>query len=63
MDETTGTTPPAPEAPAPPPAAPPAPAPLGADMSGRPGPVSDTSKLLAALGYLIWIVALIALLI
>lgn len=30
---------------------------------GRPGPASDTSKLLAALGYLIWIVALIAILI
>jgi uncharacterized membrane protein len=31
--------------------------------TGRPGPASDTSKLLAALGYLIPIVALIALLI
>ncbi len=30
---------------------------------GRPGPASDTSKLLAALGYLIGIVALIAILI
>jgi uncharacterized membrane protein len=42
--------------PMPPMAAPPA-------TSGRPGPVSDTSKLLAALGYPIWIVALIAILI
>ena len=32
-------------------------------MGGRPGPVNDTSKLLAALGYPIWIVALIAILI
>jgi uncharacterized membrane protein len=31
--------------------------------TGRPGPESDTSKLLAALGYPIWIVALIAILI
>lgn len=29
----------------------------------RPGPENDTSKLLAALGYIIWIVALIAILI
>lgn len=41
-------------------APPPAPAP---DMSGRPGPASDNSKLMAALGYPIWIVALIMLLI
>jgi uncharacterized membrane protein len=32
-------------------------------MSGRPAPASDTSKLLAAAGYIIWIVALIAILI
>jgi len=32
-------------------------------MTGRPAPASDTSKLLAALGYPIWIVALIAILI
>jgi uncharacterized membrane protein len=31
-------------------------------QTGRPGPVNDTSKLLAAGGYLIWIVALIAVL-
>ncbi len=73
MDENTGMTPPAPEAPEPPaapapepagyaPAAPPAPAPA-ADMGGRPGPVTDTSKILAAVGYLVWPVALIAILI
>jgi uncharacterized membrane protein len=39
---------------------PPAPMPSAAS---RPGPVNDTSKLLAALGYPIWIVALIAILI
>jgi uncharacterized membrane protein len=32
-------------------------------MTGRPGPVNDTSKLLAALGYPIGIVAIIAILI
>lgn len=42
----------------PPPAAPPP-----ADMSGRPGPASDTSKLLAAISYPLWIPALIAILI
>lgn len=79
MDETSGTTPmdpgpaevpAAPEPPAPPappapyaaPAAPMAP-PAAAGMSGRPAPVTDTSKLLAALGYLIWPVALVAMLI
>ena len=48
----------------PPPAYTPAPpqAPMPA-ATGRPGPVNDTSKLLAALGYPIWIVALIAILI
>jgi uncharacterized membrane protein len=48
----------------PPPAAPtPPPMPAAPMMSGRPAPASDTSKLLAALGYPIWIVALIAILI
>lgn len=43
----------------PPPAAPPP-----ADMSGRPGPVNDTSKILAALSYPLWFpVAIIAFLI
>ncbi len=58
MDENTGTpTPPAPPAPgAPVPGAPQA-------TADRPGPASDTSKLLAALGYIFWIVALIAILI
>lgn len=41
----------------------PPPAPPSADMSGRPGPVSDTSKLLAAISYPLWIPALIAILI
>ncbi len=70
MDETTGMTPPAPEAPEPPytpapeaAAPPPPPAPPVEVMAGRPGPVTDTSKILAALGYLIWPVALIAILI
>jgi uncharacterized membrane protein len=48
----------------PPPAAPtPPPMPMGAPVSGRPGPASDTSKILAALGYPIPIIALIAILI
>jgi uncharacterized membrane protein len=34
-----------------------------APASGRPAPASDTSRLFAALGYPIWIVALIAILI
>jgi uncharacterized membrane protein len=49
-----------------PPPAPPVPpmAPLMAPGTpGRPAPASDTSKLLAAIGYPIWIVALIAILI
>lgn len=33
------------------------------DMGGRPGPVNDTSKLLAALSYPIWIVGIVAILI
>jgi uncharacterized membrane protein len=37
--------------------------PMAPSMGGRPGPVNDTSKILAALGYPIWIVALIAILI
>jgi len=32
-------------------------------MGGRPGPASDTSKILAAIGYVFWIVAVIAILI
>ncbi|MDZ4178511.1 MAG: hypothetical protein U1E29_04660 [Coriobacteriia bacterium] len=55
MDDPTGT----PVAPPAPPA-PPVPSGTGAD---RPDPVNDTSKLLAALGYIFWIVALIAILI
>ena len=52
MDETTGTP------------APPAPAPAGPPPSGgRPGPASDTSKILVAIGYIFWIVALVAILI
>jgi uncharacterized membrane protein len=54
MDETTGAPMP------PPPASPTPPVPAGVD---RPGPASDTSKLLAALGYLLGVVAIIALLI
>jgi uncharacterized membrane protein len=41
----------------------PPPVPAAMPTIGRPGPASDTSKLLAALGYPIWIVALIAILI
>ena len=47
MEENFGATPPPPAAP----------------MTDRPGPASDTSKLLAALGYLFGIVAVVALLI
>lgn len=36
--------------------------PAPAPQTGRPGPANDTSKLLAALGYVIWPVALIAIL-
>jgi uncharacterized membrane protein len=36
---------------------------MASPTAGRPAPASDTSKLLAALGYPIWIVALIAILI
>ena len=32
-------------------------------MSGRPGPASETSKVLAGIGYLFWIVALVTILI
>jgi len=54
MDENTGysepqASPPVPEAPSGP--------------GGRPGPASDTSKILVGIGYLFWIVALIAILI
>ncbi len=54
--------------PPPPPPAPDAPPPPGAPFApqtagGRPGPASETSKILAAIGYPIWIVALIAILI
>ncbi|MDZ4654702.1 MAG: hypothetical protein U1F44_02315 [Coriobacteriia bacterium] len=45
-----------PPAPTPPPAPPMTPA-------GGDGPVSDTSKILAALGYVVWVIALIAILI
>jgi len=48
--------------PPPVPPAPPAP-PMAPPMGGRPGPVNDTSKLLAALSYPIWIIALVAVLI
>jgi uncharacterized membrane protein len=44
------------------PPAPPAP-PVSAPVGDGSGPASDTSKLMAALGYVIWIVALIAILI
>jgi uncharacterized membrane protein len=52
MDETTGTPEPQPAPPAPP-----------AATGGRPGPASDTSKILAAVGYIFWIVAIVAILI
>jgi uncharacterized membrane protein len=52
MDETTGT----PEPQSAPPTAP-------ATAGGRPGPASDTSKILAAIGYIFWIVAIVAILI
>jgi len=63
------TPPPAPQTPPPPPPGPPVtpPGPYVAppgppvDMSGRPPAVSDTSKILAAIGYPIAIVAIIAL--
>ena len=45
------------------PAPPPAPAEQAPDMSGRPGPASDTSKVLAGIGYLFWPVALVTILI
>ncbi len=51
MDQTTGTPEPQSAPPAPP-------APLG----DRPAPASDTSKLLVAIGYIFWIVALVAIL-
>jgi uncharacterized membrane protein len=54
MDENTGYS--APEVPPSAPEAPPGPV-------GRPGPESDTSKILVGIGYLFWIVALIAILI
>jgi uncharacterized membrane protein len=56
MDETPMGTPgmPNPQPPA---------APMPPAQTGRPGPASDTSKLLAAGGYIIWPVALIAILI
>ena len=41
------------------PAPPPAPAEQAPDMSGRPGPASDTSKVLAGIGYIFWPVALV----
>lgn len=47
-------------APPPPPAGAPQP-PVG--LGGRPDPASDTSKILAGVGYLFWIVAVIAILI
>ena len=55
----------APPAPPMPPMAPPVPPmpPMAGQAPGRPAPASDTSKLLAALGYPIWIVSLIAILI
>jgi len=60
MDENTGSTPTPPAPPEPPaPTATMAPPPGG----GRPGPASDTSKLLAALGYIFGVVAIIAILI
>jgi uncharacterized membrane protein len=63
-DMTPPPVPPAPPMPPMPPAASPTPPMAGrAPASGRPAPASDTSRLLAALGYPIWIVALIAVLI
>jgi uncharacterized membrane protein len=47
----------------PPPAPPPQPAEQAPDMGGRPGPASDTSKILAAVGYIFWPVALVTILI
>ncbi|MDY0088398.1 MAG: hypothetical protein RBS78_07625 [Coriobacteriia bacterium] len=60
MGENTGYTEPSGAPPAPPPPAPPA---APSAPSGRPGPASDTSKILAGVGYLFWVVALIAILI
>lgn len=54
MDENMGSAPPTPPAP---PVAPPA------AGGARPGPESDTSKLLAALGYIFGVVAIVAILI
>lgn len=53
------TPPPAPPAPPAPPYAPPQAPPV---MGGRPGPVNDTSKMVAALSLVIWPVALFAIL-
>lgn len=58
MDENTGSTPTPPAPPAPP--APTATMAPGPD-SGRPGPASDTSKLLAGLSYLTGITAILGL--
>ena len=58
MDETPGTPPEQPPAAPPPGAATPPPPAMTAD---RPGPVNDTSKLLAALGYLIGVIAIVML--
>ena len=55
MDETPGMPPQQPTAPSEPPSA--------AVVGERPGPVNDTSKILAALGYLIVVVAIVAMLI
>jgi uncharacterized membrane protein len=58
------TPPPAPPVPPAPPAPPWTPTPAsGAPGAGRPGPVNDTSKLIAALGFPIWPVAVVAILI
>ncbi len=56
MDENTNTTP---EQPSPPAGS--TPPPPAEAQSGRPGPASDTSKLLAALGYPFFPVAIVAL--
>jgi uncharacterized membrane protein len=57
MSDDFQTTPPAPEMP---PSAPVPPAPAPAGDAG--GPMNDTSKILAALGYVFWPVALVAIL-
>ncbi len=59
-DMTPPPVPPVPPMPPMPPMAPPMAPPM---MDGRPGPASDTSKILAGIGYIVPIIALIAVLI